>query len=154
MSKFFATIEYLSGRRTAIVELTDVSGEWAGGFRVELPRAVSAGKDALYEEGFRVAEREAAVKGGRLERFKEAEETVKASPAADSSACGQCVSAPLPRRRGNVVAVEVGAPVPRCRLKLPGHWRGPGASSLRWLGSGGSPLVFGPCTPGRCPTTK
>ena len=22
---------------------------------------------------------------------------------------------------------------------------------MRWLGSGGSPLVFGPCTPGDCP---
>lgn len=36
---------------------------------------------------------------------------------------------------------------------MPEHWRGPGASSLRWLASGGSPLVFGPCSPGACPSS-
>ncbi len=45
-------------------------------------------------------------------------------------------------------------PLTRCRLKLPDHWTGAGASSLRWLGSGGSPLVFGVCTPGNCPDRK
>lgn len=54
-------------------------------------------------------------------------------------------------RRANALCVEVGAwPQPRCTLKLPSHWTGKGASALRWLGSGGSPLVLGLCT-AHCP---
>ena len=54
-------------------------------------------------------------------------------------------------RRANALCIEVGAwPQPRCTLKLPDHWTGKGASALRWLGSGGSALVFGNCS-ARCP---
>lgn len=54
-------------------------------------------------------------------------------------------------RRANALCVEVGAwPSTRCTLKLPSHWTGAGASALRWLGSGGSPLVLGRCT-ANCP---
>lgn len=69
----------------------------------------------------------------------------------DPDTCGQLTSGPLLRRPVNGLNVEIGAPLPRCRLKLPEHWSGAGASSLRWLASGGSPLVFGLCTPGACP---
>lgn len=72
----------------------------------------------------------------------------------DDRACLSLVAPALPPRRGNVIAVEIGTPVPRCLNKQPSEWRGRGASSLRWVGSGGSPLVFGPCTPNVCPFKK
>jgi hypothetical protein len=54
-------------------------------------------------------------------------------------------------RPANALCIEAGAwPSARCTLKLPEHWKGPGASALRWLGSGGSALVFGRCT-ANCP---
>lgn len=161
-SNFSATIEYLPGHRAAIIELSDFRGEWAGGFRFELPRAASTGRASLYEEGFRAAERAAAVKGGNLDRFSEyadrsdPPEVGRGSfleydaPAMET--CGQFIQPALIPRPGNCVTVEIGIPLPRCRLKLPSHWTGTGASSLRWLGSGGSPLVFGPCTPAMCPS--
>jgi len=55
----------------------------------------------------------------------------------------------LPRRRANALNVEVGAPIPRCTLKEPEHWPNKGMAA-RWLLSGGSPLVFGPCS-ANCP---
>jgi len=58
----------------------------------------------------------------------------------------------LLRRPANALNVEIGAPAPRCSLKLPDHWTGSGRSALRWLGSGGSPLVFGHCS-ADCPAS-
>ncbi len=58
----------------------------------------------------------------------------------------------IERRPANALCVEIMTPVPRCTRKLPPHWKGSGASALRWLGSGGSPLVFGRCSP-ICPRT-
>jgi hypothetical protein len=43
------------------------NGEWSGSFRVEAP---SSRASDLYEEGYRVASQNAAVKGGRVETFK------------------------------------------------------------------------------------
>lgn len=60
----------------------------------------------------------------------------------------------LIRRPVNALCVEIGAPLPRCILKMPEHWTGKGRSAIRWLASGGSPLVFGPCTPLCCPEEK
>lgn len=71
-TRFSAAIEYLPGLRAAIIELTDSRGEWAGGSRIGLARNAPSGRTSLYEEGFRAAERAAAVKGGSLERFSEA----------------------------------------------------------------------------------
>jgi hypothetical protein len=70
--------------------------------------------------------------------------------------CRFNVSTGVVRRPGNVIAVEAGCfGSERCTRKLPSHWEaigGSGASALRWLASGGSPLVFGHCTPnGNCP---
>lgn len=44
-------------------------------------------------------------------------------------------------------AVEVCTPADRCLLKLPEHWSegAKTAGALRWIGSGGSALVFGVC---------
>ena len=58
----------------------------------------------------------------------------------------------LPLQR-NALRVEICTPSPRCLLKLPEHWSegAKRAGGLRWIGSGGSALVFGPCTPGMCP---
>jgi hypothetical protein len=69
MQKFHATIEFLHGR-AAIVELSDSSGGWQGGCRIELRNG--GGRQALYELGYLTATRNAALKGGRLEAFKRA----------------------------------------------------------------------------------
>jgi hypothetical protein len=70
-----------------------------------------------------------------------------------SESCPHLIELETPRRPGNALNVEVGTPAPRCLLRIPAHWR-EGASALRWIGSGGSPLVFGRCRPGRCPRKK
>lgn len=58
----------------------------------------------------------------------------------------------LPLQR-NALRVEICMPIPRCILKLPEHWSegAKQAGGLRWIGSGGSALVFGVCTPKCCP---
>jgi hypothetical protein len=63
-----------------------------------------------------------------------------------SESCSQRITPEVPRRRGNALNIEVGTPLPRCKLKLPAHWHGSGVSAARWLMSGGDPLVFGICT--------
>jgi hypothetical protein len=65
--------------------------------------------------------------------------------------CLSLVQLGVPRRSANALNIEVGMPVPRCLFKQPAEWRGRGASALRWIGSGGSALVFGPCTPNARP---
>lgn len=66
--------------------------------------------------------------------------------------CPHLLQPELPRRPANALNIEVGQPSPRCNLKRPDHWP-EGASALRWLGSGGSPLVFGRCDRA-CPLTS
>lgn len=63
--KFSATIEFVTSHR-AIVALTDSRGEWAGAHRIEIRLGSKAD---LYEAGYAAAEREAAIKGGTLDRF-------------------------------------------------------------------------------------
>lgn len=70
MTRYNATIEYLPGRRTAIIALTDARGEWQGSTRIELPRA-KHGRRALYELGYSTASTRAALKDGVLDTFKE-----------------------------------------------------------------------------------
>jgi len=69
--------------------------------------------------------------------------------------CSHLVEVDVPRRPANALNVEVGTPLPRCKLKAPEEWRGREPRSgfslvIRWLGSGGSPFVLGACTP-NCP---
>ena len=49
--------------------------------------------------------------------------------------------------QSNALRVEITTPSPRCLMKLPPHWSegAKRAGALRWIGSGGSPLVFGVC---------
>ena len=54
----------------------------------------------------------------------------------------------LEPRRSNAFNIEIGAPALRCILKPPASW--PEGMVLRWIGSGGSLLVFGKCTAGDC----
>lgn len=70
--------------------------------------------------------------------------------ASSGNSCPHRIELTVPRRPGNVLNVEVGTPLPRCALRHPEHWP-EGSSALRWLGSGGSALVFGVCTPRNCP---
>jgi hypothetical protein len=63
----------------------------------------------------------------------------------------------IERRPANALCIEIMTPLPRCTLKLPDHWTGSGASALRWIGSGGSYLVFGRCSqncPRACESTE
>lgn len=60
--------------------------------------------------------------------------------------CPYRTGADLPRRPANALNIEVGAPLPRCVLKTPEHWGDSAPSARRWLLSGGSPFVFGPCS--------
>jgi len=48
----------------------------------------------------------------------------------------------------NALRVEALTPASRCLNKIPEHWSegAKKAGALRWIGSGGSPLVFGICT--------
>jgi hypothetical protein len=59
--------------------------------------------------------------------------------------CPYRIALGVERRPANALNLEIGTPIPRCTRKLPDHWFGAGRSALRWLGSGGSPLVFGYC---------
>jgi hypothetical protein len=60
--------------------------------------------------------------------------------------CPWRIVADLPRRPANALNVEVGTPLPRCRMKPPEHWGDKAPGAARWLASGGSSLVFGPCS--------
>lgn len=65
--KFSATFERVTNTR-GLVTLYDASAEWAGAYRVDLPRTP---KTSLYDAGYDCAAREAACKGGTLERYRE-----------------------------------------------------------------------------------
>ncbi len=62
------------------------------------------------------------------------------------SDCPHLITLRVERRPGNALNVEIGTPAPRCTLKPPEDWEARGGSVLRWLGSGGSPLVLGNCS--------
>lgn len=64
--------------------------------------------------------------------------------------CPNLIELDVPRRPGNGLCIEVGTPLPRCKLRTPSHWPQNGPGAARWLLSGGSPLVFGPCCPKGC----
>lgn len=63
MPKFTATFER-AGRHLGFVELADQTGSWAGSFRVERARGAT-----MADRAYAIADREASLKGGRLERF-------------------------------------------------------------------------------------
>jgi hypothetical protein len=64
MGKFYATLETINSK-LGFVELTTSTGEWAGSFRVDAVRGV-----ALSDTAYAVANREAVLKGGRLEALR------------------------------------------------------------------------------------
>ena len=57
----------------------------------------------------------------------------------------------LERRPANALNIEISKPADRCIQKRPGHWP-ESCTALRWLGCGGSALVFGACQRAGCPT--
>lgn len=65
-------------------------------------------------------------------------------------ACSSRVGVEQERRPANALNIEYMTPALRCVMKLPEHWSSKAPSALRWLASGGSPLVFGRCG-GSCP---
>lgn len=70
---------------------------------------------------------------------------------AGAEKCPQRIALPVPRRPGNALNVEIGSPVPRCRCRTPESWGGFDPRAVRWLNSGGSALVLGPCSAEACP---
>lgn len=138
MLKFYATVEFLSGQRAAILTLTNEAGEWSGSGRIEVRSGLQFD---LYEEAYRQASLRAQSHGGRLERFSVVRES-----------CGSRVQPELERRPGNALNVEIGQPQARCLNKRPDHWP-ESMSALRWMASGGEALVFGACG-GACPMER
>lgn len=70
---------------------------------------------------------------------------------AGAEGCPQRISIPVERRLANALNVEIGAPLPRCRCLTPPEWGATDVRARRWLASGGSPLVLGPCSAAGCP---
>lgn len=68
-----------------------------------------------------------------------------------SAACPHQLRLALERRPGNALNIEIGQPMPRCRLRAPRHWSGFDPRGTRWLLSGGNGLVFGICSASSCP---
>lgn len=68
-----------------------------------------------------------------------------------AAACDQRIELGVPPRRANALNLEVGQPMTRCRMRTPEHWGDADPGARRWIGSGGSLLVFGHCEPGACP---
>lgn len=58
--------------------------------------------------------------------------------------CQSRVTIEVERRPANALNIEMGTPAARCLNKKPSHWP-KDSSALRWIASGGSALVFGPC---------
>lgn len=67
-----------------------------------------------------------------------------------AESCPHRIELETPRRPVNALNVEVGTPAPRCAKRIPEHWSKE-TSAIRWLWSGGSPLVFGRCGSSSCP---
>ena len=70
-----------------------------------------------------------------------------------AAVCVNHIGIPLELRPANALNLEIGAALPRCRVRTPSNW-GRGASSMRWLASGGSPLVLGTCSCTPCPMRR
>lgn len=66
MHQFTATIAFLRPN-LAVVELATAAGAWAGSYRVDAHPSAP-----LYDLGYNRAATEAALKGGRLERYSRA----------------------------------------------------------------------------------
>lgn len=152
MVKFYGTIEFLSGQKAAILTLTNQAGEWAGSGRIE----VSSGLESdLYEEAYRQASLNAWAKGGRLERFSVVGPEPPTPPRRPTfrehrMSCRSRVESPIERRPANALNLEFIQTSDRCLNQPPSHWP-EGHWALRWIGSGGSPLVFGECSAQSCP---
>lgn len=67
-----------------------------------------------------------------------------------SRACPNRVELPLERRPANALNLEIGQGLDRCMVQRPAHWP-EHMGALRWLASGGTALVLGPCSAGECP---
>jgi hypothetical protein len=65
--------------------------------------------------------------------------------------CCDRIALSVERRPGNALNIEIGTPATRCRLRTPEHWGDIDPRGARWLLSGGSPLVLGPCEAAKCP---
>lgn len=148
MDKFYGTVEFLSGQPAAIITLTTATGEWAGSGRIEVRSGL---RSDLYEEAYRQASLNAHFKGGRLERFSvEAPEPPPPPFREFRRGCRARVESPIERRPANALNLEFIQPADRCLNQKPSHWPD-GAWALRWIHSGGSPLVFGECSAQTCP---
>lgn len=127
----------------AIVSVHD-GDEWIAGGLIQVRSGLP---EDLLSEARRAASLTAAAHGRVLASV------AMAGASGDPITCGACIKPPLPRRPGNALNVEIGAPLDRCLDKRPRHWPA-SMSAIRWLGSGGSPLILGACTPRACPRAR
>lgn len=71
----------------------------------------------------------------------------------ETKKCPYRIQPPIIRRPGNALNIEIGKPLPRCRLKTPKNWGDADPTASRWINSGGTPEIFGTCL-GNCPRRK
>lgn len=149
--RFNATIEFLKGQRAAIVTLFNDRGEWSGSGRIEVR---SGCRSDLYEEGYRIASQNASVKGGTLDYYRVVDDPKPQTFGEFSEGCNSKISPDLESRPANALNLEIGQPMPRCINSQPDNWPKDQGFGIRWLASGGGPLVFGVCCAGNCPKLK
>jgi hypothetical protein len=70
---------------------------------------------------------------------------------AGAEKCPMRMEMGIERRPANALNLEIGEASPRCRCRTPDEWGAFDVRAVRWLSSGGSPLVLGLCTPSACP---
>ena len=145
---YTATYERIRSK-VGIVELTNETGQWAGSFLVDY-----AHRSDLYELAYNRASAESAIKGGDLVRFSKIEAPVPSVHpfAAMAAECPHRREIALERRPCNGLNVEIGQAADRCTQRPPSDWLAGGV--IRWIGSGGSLLVFGACRAAGCPLKK
>ena len=66
-----------------------------------------------------------------------------------STSCPYRIEIGITPRAVNGLNIEIAQAADRCILKRPAHWPET-ATALRWIGSGGDPLVFGVCEARKC----
>jgi hypothetical protein len=59
--------------------------------------------------------------------------------------CGSRLAPAFLHRKSNALNIEPMQPADRCLNRKPAHWPSDGDHAVRWIASGGSPLVFGRC---------